>query len=166
MPKRPGGWRERKLPSEEYDAMLQANRIGTLSLCSGGQPYAVQLEYLYHEGNLFMATFFEGRKVDVLKKNNRAVFTVFEDRHSHPDMIRKKVRCRSIMAEGTVETVYVKEVTNQRGIVIKWRLLKFTIGEKGSWQCDRTLCNEARKIDNRKLYLEWIEDARRAGVSS
>ena len=159
MAKRPGGWKERKLTEAEYDALLLENRIGTLSLCDGAAPYAVQLEYLYHEGNLFMATFYEGRKVDCLKRNNRAVFTVFEDRHTHIEMIRKKIRCRSVMAEGTVETIYIKEVTNHKGVVIKWRFLKFTIEKRGSWQCNRTLCNEARKVDNRKLYLEWLKEA-------
>lgn len=166
MANRPGGWRERKLTSEEFDAMLKKNRIGTLSLSDGLNPYAVQLEYLYHEGNLFMATFLDGRKVECLKKNNRAVFTVFEDRHTHPEMIAEKVRCRSVMAEGTVDTIFIKEVTNHRGSVIKFRLLKFSIEKRGSWQCDRSRCNESLKVDNQKLYLEWLEEARKSSAKA
>ena len=151
--------KERKLTNAEYDAMLHDNIIGTLSLCSEGAPYAVQVEYLYQDGAIYIATYMEGRKVDVLKNNNRAVFTVFEDRHTHPEMIRNKVRCRSVMAEGTVDTVYVKETTNRKGTVYQFRLLKFTIQDRGSWQCDRKACNFAAGIDNRNFLREWLAEA-------
>jgi len=82
----------KKLSEAEYTEMLSRNLIGTLSLCDGGAPYAVQVEYLYQDGAT--NSLLEGRKVGVMERNDLAVFTVFEDRHSHPEMIRQKVRCR------------------------------------------------------------------------
>lgn len=155
--------RERKLSTAETTAMLRHNLIGTLSLCDGGKPYAVQVEYLYQDDAIYIATYLEGRKVGVMAANPRAVFTVFEDRHSHSEMIRRKVRCRSVMAEGRVETVYLKEVTNRKGLVFPYRLLKITIDEIGSWQCDRTTCNFAAGIDNREFIKEWIVEADQKG---
>jgi hypothetical protein len=139
--------------------MLQNTLIGTLSLCDDGAPYAVQVEYLYQDGAIYIATYMEGRKVGVMERNDRAIFTVFEDRHSHPEMIRAKVRCRSVMLEGRVATVYVKEVTNHKGRVYPFRLLKLTVDEIGSWQCDRTTCNFAAGLDNREFIKEWIVEA-------
>lgn len=151
--------RERKLDGDEFEEMLAKNMVGTLSLCNDGVPYAVQLEYLYQNGNIYFATYLEGRKVDILKKNNRAVFTVFEDRHTHPDMIKQKVRCHALMVEGTVETILVKEVTNHKGAVLPFRLLKFNIADRGSWQCDRKRCNVAAGSDDWDAIRGWIAEA-------
>ncbi len=155
--------RERKLDEAERDDMLRQNLVGTLSLCDGKSPYAVQVEYLYQDGALYIATFYEGRKIETLKQNNRAVFTVYEDRHSHPDMLAQKIRCRSVMLEGTVETVYVKEVTNHKGMVLPFRLLRFNVEQTGSWQCDRKRCGFAAGIDNREIIKEWLKEAPSAG---
>jgi len=151
--------RERKLTEAERVEMLRSNLIGTLSLCDNGAPYAVQVEYLFQDDAIYIATYLEGRKVGIMERNDRAVFTVFEDRHSHPEMIRQKVRCRSVMVEGSVETIYVKEVTNRKGLVFPFRLLKITIDEIGTWQCDRTTCNFAAGIDNREFIKKWIAEA-------
>jgi hypothetical protein len=151
--------KEKRLGESEATEMLRQNLIGTLSLCDGGAPYAVQVEYLYQDDAIYIATYLEGRKVGIMAANPRAVFTVFEDRHSHPEMIRREVRCRSVMAEGSVETIYVKEVTNRKGRVYPFRLLKITIDEIGTWQCDRTTCNFAAGIDNREFIKEWIVEA-------
>jgi len=154
--------RDRQLAPDEYEAMLDENFVGTLSLSDGDSPYAVQLEYVYHQGAIYMATYMEGRKVDCLNRNNRAVFTVFEDRHTHRDMIKRKVRCRSLMAEGYVETIHIKEVTNHKGAVIPFRILKFTIEKRGSWQCNRKRCSLTAGNDNKKIVRGWVEEARQA----
>jgi hypothetical protein len=151
--------KEKKLDPATVEEMLQNTLIGTLSLCDDGAPYAVQVEYLYQDGAIYIATYMEGRKVGVMERNDRAIFTVFEDRHSHPEMIRAKVRCRSVMLEGRVATVYVKEVTNHKGRVYPFRLLKLTVDEIGSWQCDRTTCNFAAGLDNREFIKQWIVEA-------
>ena len=156
-------WKSRELTPEEYDAVLQQNLVGTLSLSDGTSPYAVQLEYLYHEGAFYMATSLEGRKIDTLNKNNRAVFTVFKDRLSHPEMIKENIRCWSVMAEGPVETLFVKEVTTPKGGIYPFRLLKLTIEKKGSWQCNRKVCNQVAGLDTRKFILEWLEEHGQAG---
>ena len=69
--------REKKLTQIECEAMLNDHVIGTLSLMDGDRPYAVQLEYLFHEGALYMGTYMRGRKMDCMNKNSRAVFKKF-----------------------------------------------------------------------------------------
>jgi len=155
-------WYSRELIQKEYDAMLQDNLVGTLSLSDGTSPYAIQIEYLFHDGALYMGTSVEGRKIDYLEKNDRAVFTIFKDRLSHPEMIEKKIRCRSIMAEGRVETLFIKEVSTPKGDIYPFRLLKFTVEKWGSWQCNRKACNQVAGIDTRRIILEWLQEAHHA----
>jgi len=152
-------WYSRELTQKEYDTMLHDNLVGTLSLSDGTRPYAIQLEYLFHDRNLYMATSVEGRKIDYLKKNDRAVFTIFKDRFSHPEMIEQNIRCRSIMAEGKVETLFIKNVRTPKGDTYPFRLLKFTVEKWGSWQCNRKTCNLATGIDTRKIILDWLKEA-------
>jgi general stress protein 26 len=151
--------REKKLSQDEIEAILQVHQVGTLSLAEGDHPYAIQLEYTYHGGALYMATPQEGRKIDYLNKNNRAVFTVFDDRHSHPDMINKKIPCRSVRAEGIVKIVHVKKYVNREGVERTLVILKFVIESMGSWRCTRKVCTLAVGIDNRNTMMEWLQEA-------
>jgi len=150
--------RKKKLTRAEYDAMLHDNIIGTLSLSEDGYPYAIQLEYLYRDGAFYMGTYLTGRKVDCLEKNNRAVFTVFEDRHSHPEMIKRGIRCHSVMAGGRVETLCVKEIRTREGGTASFRLLKLTVEEMGSWRCTRRVCSQASGADTRAILSQWINE--------
>lgn len=152
-------WKHRELSEGDYDEMLQKSLVGVLCLSDGNRPYAVQLEHLYRDGALYMATSVEGRKMEVLKRNDRAAFIVFQDRHSHPEMIKEGIRCRSVIAEGRVETLLIKEVKTRRGDIHPFRLLKLTIEEKGSWQCNRKACNQASGVDTRKIILKWLQEA-------
>jgi len=154
--------REKKLTQVECEAILNKHVIGTLSMVDGDRPYAVQLEYLFHEGALYMGTYMTGRKMECMNKNDRAVFTVFEDRHGHPEMIKQHIWCRSVMAEGRVGSIHIKEFTNRQGETKSYRLLKFEIESLGSWQCSRKVCNQAIGFDPKKMLLDWLEESREA----
>jgi len=156
--------RPKKLTQSECESILNDNIIGILGLSDGEKPYAIPLEYLYHEGALFMGTYLTGRKVDYMNKNGRAVFTVFEDRHGHPEMIKKNIRCRSVMIEGRIMSVHIKEFTNRKGITKSYRLLKLDIEDMGNWQCSRPVCNLTVGLDAKKTLLDWVEEARREGI--
>lgn len=158
------GKREKKLTQAQCEALLNEHVIGTLSLTDGERPYAIQLEYLYHQGALYMGTYLTGRKIDTMEKNDRAVFTVFEDRHGHPEMIKKNVPCRSVMMEGRIGTIHKKEFTNRKGATKSYRLLRFEIEEMGSWQCSRDVCTLVVGLDPKKTLMEWVEEAKQAGT--
>lgn len=155
MPKR-----EKKLTRAECVAVLNDNILGTLALSDGRQPYAVPLEYIYDAGALYMATYISGRKVDIMEKNDRAVFTVFEDRHRNPEMIKKKIRCRSVMVEGRISTIHIKAFTNRKGVTKSYRFLKLEAEEMGSWQCSRPVCNIVAGHDPKEMLTQWLAEAR------
>ena len=157
------GKREKKLTHAQCEEILRDHIIGTLSLTDGVNPYAVQLEYLYHDGALYMGTYLKGRKIDYMKQNDRAVFTVFEDRHGHSEMIKKNIPCRSVMMEGRVGTIHTREFTNRKGVTKAYRLLKFEIESMGSWQCSRDVCTLVVGLDAKKILRDWVEEAKQAG---
>jgi len=152
--------RKKKLDQDECIGLLDDNIIGTLSLTDGERPYAVQLEYIYHEGALYFGTYMTGRKIDYMNKNDNAVFTVYEDRHGHPDMIKKGIPCRSVMIEGQIRTIDVKEFTSPKGVSKSYRLLKLEIEDIGSWQCSRSICSQVKGIDRKQIYRDWVEEVR------
>jgi nitroimidazol reductase NimA-like FMN-containing flavoprotein (pyridoxamine 5'-phosphate oxidase superfamily) len=156
--------REKKLTQAQCEAVLNEHLIGTLSLTDGKRPYAIQLEYLFHDGALYMGTYLTGRKIDYMKQNDRAVFTVFDDRHGHPEMIKKNVPCRSVMVEGRIGTLHQKEFTNRKGETKTYRLLRFEIEEMGSWQCSRPVCTLVAGLDPKKILLDWVQEAKQAGT--
>lgn len=45
-----------------------------LAMCDEGEPYLVAMNFAYEDGCLLMHSAKEGRKIDVLKKNNRVAF--------------------------------------------------------------------------------------------
>lgn len=153
------GKKAKKLTQEQCETLLNEHVIGTLSLTDGERPYAIEMEYLYHDGSLYMGTYLTGRKIDYMKKNDRAVFTVFEDRHGHHEMIKKGVPCRSVMAEGRIGTIHRKEFANRKGIKKEYRLLKLEIEDMGSWQCSRNYCNLVIGLNPKKILMDWLQEA-------
>lgn len=158
------GKREKKLTPAQWEALLNENVIGTLSLTDGERPYAIQLEYLYHEGAVYMGTYLTGRKIDCMEQSDRAVFTVFEDRHGHPEMIKKNIPCRSVMVEGRIGTIHKKEFTNRKGETKTYRLLRFEVEEMGSWQCSRPVCTLVIGLDPKKILLDWVQEAKQSAT--
>ena len=56
------------------DAILQAGTSGVLALAGAdGQPYAVPLSYVYHEGKIYFHCAKAGHKLDLLDQNPKAV---------------------------------------------------------------------------------------------
>ena len=59
------------------DAILQAGTSGVLALAGAdGQPYAVPLSYVYHEGKIYFHCAKAGHKLDLLDQNPKVSFCV------------------------------------------------------------------------------------------
>lgn len=69
----------RRTTEEEAYRILQAGKYGVLSMSTpDGEPYGVPLNYFYvpQENAIFFHCFLKGRKLDMLKENNRVSFAV------------------------------------------------------------------------------------------
>lgn len=56
------------------DEILEKAEVVRVAMVDEGEPYLVALNYAYAEGALYIHSAKEGRKLDVLKKNNKVAF--------------------------------------------------------------------------------------------
>ncbi len=90
------------------DDIIRRSRVCRLGLCDGGQPYIVPMSFGYDGEALYFHAASQGRKIDVLTKNNRVCFE-FYILH---DVIRADRPCRwgmryeSVIGFGTAEHIW------------------------------------------------------------
>ena len=83
------------------DAILQAGTSGVLALSGAdGQPYAVPLSYVYHEGKIYFHCAKAGHKLDLLAQNPKASFCVIGQDEVAPE--KYTTYYRSVIVFGTV----------------------------------------------------------------
>ena len=83
------------------DAILQAGTSGVLALAGAdGQPYAVPLSYVYHEGKIYFHCAKAGHKLDLLDQNTKVSFCVIGQDQVVPEQYTTYYR--SVIVFGTV----------------------------------------------------------------
>ena len=58
----------------DIEAVLKKAFVCHLGLADGDQPYVVPMNYGYEDGHIYLHGADEGRKIDILKKNNKVCF--------------------------------------------------------------------------------------------
>jgi uncharacterized protein len=67
--------KDREIKSrEEIEAIIEKSLVCRLGMADGNEPYIVPLSFGYAGGSLFFHSAKEGRKLDILRKNNRVCF--------------------------------------------------------------------------------------------
>ncbi|MCK5914352.1 MAG: pyridoxamine 5'-phosphate oxidase family protein [Desulfuromusa sp.] len=61
------------------EKILRAGKTCQLAFSAEPAPYLVTLNYGYHDGALYFHAALEGRKIDLIRKNRQAAFTVALD---------------------------------------------------------------------------------------
>jgi hypothetical protein len=91
----------------DIDEIIKRCRVCHLAMCDDGQPYVVPLNFGYDGRFLYFHTAPEGRKIDIIKRNNRVGFE-FDILH---DIVTAEQACKwgakyeSVMGSGTAEIV-------------------------------------------------------------
>jgi uncharacterized protein len=62
---------------EEIEDILKRAHICHLGLCDNGIPYVVPVNYGYADGCLYIHSAREGRKIDILRFNDKVSFTIY-----------------------------------------------------------------------------------------
>jgi hypothetical protein len=102
----------RRKDKEVTDAMIIHNLLARAEICrlamvDEGEPYIVPVNYGFRDGALYVHSAAVGRKIDILKRNNRVCFEVESPtsivRHDKP--CRWVAKARSIVGYGRVEFV-------------------------------------------------------------
>ncbi|PKN52357.1 MAG: pyridoxamine 5'-phosphate oxidase family protein [Deltaproteobacteria bacterium HGW-Deltaproteobacteria-13] len=92
---------------KDIDGIIRRCRVCHLAMCDEGQPYVVPLNFGYDDRFLYFHAALEGRKVDIIKRNNRVGFE-FDILH---DIVTAERACdwgakyESVMGSGTAEIV-------------------------------------------------------------
>jgi uncharacterized protein len=100
---------------KDIDDIIKRCRVCHLAMCDDGQPYIVPLNFGYDGLFLFFHTAPEGRKIDIIKRNNRVGFE-FDILH---DIVTAEQACKwgakfeSVMGSGTAEIVDTLEAKKE-----------------------------------------------------
>ena len=92
---------------KDIDDIIRRCRVCHLAMCDEGQPYIVPLNFGYDGGFIYFHAAPEGRKIDIIKRNNRVGFE-FDILH---DIVTAQQACdwgakyESVIGSGTAEIV-------------------------------------------------------------
>jgi hypothetical protein len=113
----------------DIDEIIKRCRVCHLAMCDDGQPYVVPLNFGYDGRFLFFHTASEGRKIDIIKRNNRVGFE-FDILH---DIVTAEQACKwgakyeSVMGSGTAEIVDDLEAKKE---ALEWIMRQYG---NGAW---------------------------------
>lgn len=102
-----------QLSREECEDVLRTTRRGVLALCGrDGRPYAVPLNFVYEDGNLYFHGARDGWKYDLMAENPQVSFNVIDD--GTPVEGKRGLEFRSVIVFGTVREVADREEALRR----------------------------------------------------
>ena len=95
---------KQQLTEDETLDILRNSTSGVLSLCGDdGMPYGVPLSHVYNDGKLYFHSALTGHKVDLIRQNKNASFTVIAKDEIHPE--RYTTYFQSVIAFGKVRII-------------------------------------------------------------
>jgi hypothetical protein len=122
--------KEREIKDRKaIDSIIERCRVCHLAMCDDGQPYVIPLNFGYDGCFLYFHAALEGKKIDIIKSNNRVGFE-FDILHN---IVKAQRACgwgakyESVVGTGTAEIVnYVEDkkaalecIMRQYGSVLK-----------------------------------------------
>lgn len=135
---------KQQLTENETLEILRHSTSGVLSLCGNDRmPYGVPLSHVYENGKLYFHSALTGHKVDLIRQNCNASFTVIAKDELHPE--RYTTYFQSAIAFGKVRII--KDEQDKREIL-------GIIGRRCNPADPEGLSKEIRIGINRCLVLE------------
>ncbi len=68
----------RALSRDEMERFVKGHSYGRLGLCFDNEPYVVPVAYGYEQGKIYFHSARQGKKLDLIRKNDRVCFQVDE----------------------------------------------------------------------------------------
>jgi len=98
---------------KEIEDVLKKAFVCHLGLADGDQPYVVPMNFAYEDGHIYLHCASEGRKLDLIKKNNKVCFEV---EWFNPEVIKNGdqpcdwgTAFRSVIGSGTAALLETSE---------------------------------------------------------
>ena len=87
---------------EKIESIILNAKVCRLGLVDGNRPYVVPMSFGYHENALYFHTGKKGRKMEILKRNNRVCFEMDMDLEIVPaeNPCKWNMRYRSVVGYG------------------------------------------------------------------
>jgi uncharacterized protein len=87
---------------KEIESIILKAKVCRLGLTDGNRPYVVPMSFGYHENALYFHTGKKGRKMEILKKNNRVCFEMEVDLEIVPadNPCKWNMRYKSVVGYG------------------------------------------------------------------
>lgn len=128
---------------KEMIDIFDTNKVGILCLEDSDKPYGVPLEHYFDGKNLFFAASLKHgeRKINCIKNNGNACYVIYDSRRESPELMKKDIRCRSVIAEGKVSLHSVREVGDKENGKVKLQIIKLEVKKLESWTCPRKKCH-------------------------
>ena len=114
---------------KDIDDIIKRCQVCHLAMCDDGQPYIVPLNFGYDGRFLYFHAAPEGRKIDIIKRNNRVGFE-FDILH---DIVTAEQACKwgakyeSVIGSGTAEIVNDLEAKKE---ALEWIMRQYG---NGAW---------------------------------
>ena len=115
----------------ELEDVLRRGTICRLGLCSDSVPYVVPMNYGYSDGSIYLHCATSGRKIEMVRRNDRVCFEVEVD----TELVRNNSACgwgmrfTSIIGYGRLEELH-GPVEKRRGLGV----LMEHISGRGAWE--------------------------------
>ncbi|MFA9377679.1 MAG: pyridoxamine 5'-phosphate oxidase family protein [Lachnotalea sp.] len=92
---------------EKIEQFLLKERTGTLSIAGHEYPYAIPINYVWHNGSVFFHGMGTGKKNDLLSKDPNVCFTVYKENGTVMDQVpcHADTSYMSVMIFGKVEKI-------------------------------------------------------------
>ena len=127
---------------KDIDGIIRRCRVCHLAMCDDCQPYVVPLSFGYDGCFLYFHTAREGRKIDIIRRNNRVCFE-FDILH---DIITSEQACswgakfESVIGSGTAEILDTLEIKND---ALEWIMRQYG---SGNWDFTEKMLNKISVI--------------------
>ncbi len=110
--------KDKQLPDEETIEILKSGEEGILAtIGKDDYPYAVPLNYAYHENCIYFHCALSGHKIDNMNHNSKVSFCVVRDTKLLPEEFSTKFK--SVVLFGTAQEVFDDEKKEGLMVLIK-----------------------------------------------
>jgi len=95
---------------KEIERIIRKAEFCRIALADGDTPYIVPMVYGYEDGTIYLHSANEGKKIEILKKNNIVCFEV----ELNPQLLKRPVACSwSVKYESVIATGRASFITNE-----------------------------------------------------